>query len=619
MKTILKRVAALTLAVLMLSALAVPASADTGETVTSATEMNATYFQTLKSDENTNLTGSPSLTIAKYQAQDADPAQANTSAPIKGVEFKYVKVGGLYELKVKNADNTLEKTVMAYGVTKAFADAISLTGEDYACEVNQVDYVFFTDGSKIQTATRGAKADKLNAAGTGFLNTAAGVQTGTTGDTGTFRATLDGTNSYGLYLVVETDVSRATIKENGVDKAIAITQVQSPFIVSLPTLGADNFWDVDITANVKNSTGTATVEKKIVVEAGQGQTDPETSDNVDDTDITHIGDTVRFRLKGTVPAIPRDSSIAIEHYVLTDQISKGLTPNLTTNFEMKLSDETELTNGTHFIIAETSLPSLESPFVGGKEFTITFTEAGLGKLTEFAKSSDPTKAVYFYYDATVNTDAVIGTGTDYSGNPNRVKLTYRTTGGSDMNTEWDNVAEFTFGIDLTKQFQNATATLDATAVSFKIYKLNGETKVYYSFLGSDGVYHTPGTAADVNGATELKLDSNKKISIKGLDEGTYYIEETATAPGYNLLKEPVKVVITPDKGTNSFVGTADQYMGTFTFNSQPVGTASITVVNTQGFTLPSTGGAGIWMFVLGGIVFIAAGCAYFLLSKKRRA
>lgn len=187
-----------------------------------------------------------------------------------------------------------------------------------------------------------------------------------------------------------------------------------------------------------------------------------------------------------------------------------------------------------------------------------------------------------------------------------------------METTWDTVTEFTFGLDVTKQFEG-TQPVSTSAVTFKLYSSpdNGTTKTYYTFTGENGDYTTPTATADENTATELKLDSNKNISLKGLDEGTYYVEEIATAAGYNLLKEPVEIQITAKKGSNAFVNpNGNDYLGTT--DTSGTGAESVTIINTQGFQLPATGGAGIWMFVLGGILVIGMGCVYFVTSKRKK-
>lgn len=281
---------------------------------------------------------------------------------------------------------------------------------------------------------------------------------------------------------------------------------------------------------------------------------------------------------------------------------------------------------------------LDADFTGGQYFTITFTWQGLQKLTQLAKdpAGSEEKAVYFYYSAVVQENAVIGPKgekavSENSGNPNKVKLGYKVSGyQDDLVTEWDKVTEFTFGVDVQKSFEGTTPN-DVTDVTFKLYKKNSDgSKTYYYFKGENGSYHTPSTTK-VDGTFTDALNLNlkdKTISLKGLDEGTYYLEETATVPGYNRLKEAVEIKIAADTGNNAYVTDADNastgdYLGTFTLNDktgekETDGKAEFTVVNTQGFLLPSTGGAGIWMFVIGGVVIIAAGGAYFLLTRKKK-
>ena len=47
-------------------------------------------------------------------------------------------------------------------------------------------------------------------------------------------------------------------------------------------------------------------------------------------------------------------------------------------------------------------------------------------------------------------------------------------------------------------------------------------------------------------------------------------------------------------------------------------TGGATVINNKGFTLPSTGGMGTYLFTIGGIV-IMAGAAFALIAMKKRA
>lgn len=607
-KGFLKKILCLGAAVAMLVSTILPVSAANGEAVTSATEMGGTYFSTLS-----GVSGDPSLTIAKYKYGDQDAP--DESEPIQGVEFKYLKVGNLYQLDVDG------KQVMAYGVNKTFANAVVLlqAGADYSDN----DNLYYTDGSVIQNQVRSKTASELSS----YLNQA-GASTGTTNASGIIQADLDETNPWGLYLVVETSVVNAKDKDGN---PISITKTQAPFIAALPTYNeTDKNWNDQITAKVKNSTDTARVEKKIVTD-DTPKNDPD-DDVIDDTDITTIGDTVYFRLMGTVPSIPKDSSERITTYVLRDNISKGLTLNTTPNKITAVGGKSSITlESTDYTITTSDYEpatdqSEKQEYEGGDTILITFTENGLTKLTNWAKDEGAVeRQIYFYFTATVNTDAVIGEKAELnsanSGNPNEVRLEYQISGSSLIRTAWDVVTEFTFGIDVTKTLGSTTESIDAsnnTKIEFIVYsEAQDDAKTYYTFEGSNGSYHTPGKVIGEAAATKLNPSSSDgEIVIKGLDEGTYYVKETNTIDGYILLTEPVKFKITADKGNNTFVGTGNQYLGTI--NTNQSGFPSATVTNTKGFTLPSTGGAGIWMFVIGGVLVIGAGCAYFVMTKRRK-
>ena len=84
--------------------------------------------------------------------------------------------------------------------------------------------------------------------------------------------------------------------------------------------------------------------------------------------------------------------------------------------------------------------------------------------------------------------------------------------------------------------------------------------------------------------------------IKGLDDNVdYYLYETKSPSGYNLLKAPVHFVIDAkysEDGSTIAVG----YPTVTVDSGEPSTTLSTNVVNKSGSTLPSTGGMGTTLF-----------------------
>lgn len=143
---------------------------------------------------------------------------------------------------------------------------------------------------------------------------------------------------------------------------------------------------------------------------------------------------------------------------------------------------------------------------------------------------------------------------------------------------------------------------------------------------SDGVYHvTSKTETSAENNTKIHPAAGGALNIKGLEEGTYFLEELSTVSGYNLLKAPVKIKITAKTGNNTYVldgkeENNNQYIGTISQDGNTDGIFKVTINNIKGFELPSTGGSGIWFFVLAGAFAVAAGCVYYSMTiRKNRA
>ena len=124
--------------------------------------------------------------------------------------------------------------------------------------------------------------------------------------------------------------------------------------------------------------------------------------------------------------------------------------------------------------------------------------------------------------------------------------------------------------------------------------------------------------------------NNGKIVVRGLEDDTYIITETATDKGYTLLKEDITVVISTKEDSNAICeicgkalltasATVNGNVVTMTADGQSVNAVvPLTVINSAGFTLPKTGGKGMWMYAALGMLAVAAAGGIVIVYRKKR-
>lgn len=551
------------------------------------------------------------INISKYvEVDNSDPAQADTNAPVRGVDFSIWKIGDIFQVQ----DGT--DTLMAYGISDSLAKTIGLIGDYTVTKDDGGEYVLVKDYNEINEALMKTFPEGYNDE-LGYNIT--DDNTKTTNNNG--LATFTG-QEYGLYLVVESSVAEAEIKDaEGNWNWITITRKQAPYVVSAPIYDVDKGWLAEINATAKNVTGTADIDKKIVrsYDGTLGYADGEV---LNDTDITNVNDVVEFKFISKVPDLTDskdNTAIDIDKYVITDAISEGLTlPEFSAeNIVITDKNNVSYTFGKDYTVAKGVDVGTEG-YERGSTFSITFTPYGLEKLTNLAKAMSDGE-VYVYYTATVNSNAVVGV----EGNPNKVKLTFQAGQSHEIDTTWKEVKEFIFGMEANKLFDNAQKNDLAAAVRFKLYTDEACTKGIV-VTGDKGNYVYSGSGE----ATELKLDGNSQLYIKGVPTGVdLYLKETATSKGYNILKEPVKVNLIPAKGDDGeYTGVLEN--GVLENTSTVNGTAAtlvrddtavtLAVNNTSGFQLPATGGMGAWIFAILGVLVIGGGVTFYVITRKKR-
>ncbi|MCD7882409.1 MAG: isopeptide-forming domain-containing fimbrial protein [Lachnospiraceae bacterium] len=173
---------------------------------------------------------------------------------------------------------------------------------------------------------------------------------------------------------------------------------------------------------------------------------------------------------------------------------------------------------------------------------------------------------------------------------------------------------YTFALDITKIDGDTNEVLEGAT-----FVLKNAAGQYLQVDASNKVYKW---VYDEEDASPLTTDATGKIAVYGLDEGTYYLEETVAPTGYNALENDLTIVISAT--VNQSTGKLESYTisvdggyaasGAQDANGNYV--LSMEVENNQGATLPSTGGIGTTLlYVCGSILGLAI--VILLITKIR--
>ena len=531
---------------------------------------------------------------------------------IQGVEFTYLRVADI-TMNNEVVDGQCQVGVL-YGFdnsdrSNAVLSAIDLTTADAHKTDNGINY-FTSDmlNNKLAAALAANATTVKNELEAAVKN--GGVAMPETDATGHASAS---DMEQGLYLVVETRVPKN------------VTSTCNPFFVSLPMTTIDGAaWNYDVTVYPKNQTGNPTLDK--TVREAKNSTGKNTGSLTDTTDgyahtaTASVGDTVDYQIVSTLPTITSKAS-SLSEYTYGDTMSKGIKYNkqdVVIEFFRYSACTDKITTW-----AEDSGKFAVTYDDTANTMTIRMTDTGLSEINEAATVyTDSVKRGYsdctmrITYAATLTADAKMG-DTD---NPNEVVLTWRRTNNTYFDTLKDCCHVYTYGVDVLKRFSDNGGNL--RNVKFRLH--NDTDDVFVIADLKDGVYYAKGFAAKKADATTFVPNSSGHIVVKGLEDDTYSLTETATDKGYVLLKEAVKIVIkTAESGQCEKCG-AKLLTASATVNGKDVtmtdGNAIVplTVVNNPGFDLPKTGGYGVWMYTVGGVLLLGAAAFIVIRSRKHK-
>lgn len=332
-----------------------------------------------------------------------------------------------------------------------------------------------------------------------------------------------------------------------------------------------------------------------------------------------VSDTVPYKITIEVP----QNIDKLSTFTVTDTPT-GLKDNVGS---IKIKDgTTALTSGTDYTVAAEGTDGFKIDFI----------------LTSNTVKACAGHTVTITYNAVVKDTAVVGG----NGNSNNAKLTYTnkinthdSSTTPSTNTIEDSAVMYSFGIKVVKTAEDGNTSLPG--VVFDLYReaKTGETSIVdaetVKKAGLDStkswILVKSGLTTNASGIIDTSDSTNATNYTHGLANGDYYLVETKTVKGYNLLTKPVEVKLdvtatTTWQKTNVYDASGNLVKhGTVTSttftnangDSTNQALAVAKVVNRAGFTLPVTGGFGTLLFSGIGVLLVLAGVGVLFSLKKK--
>lgn len=317
--------------------------------------------------------------------------------------------------------------------------------------------------------------------------------------------------------------------------------------------------NVDITEKNK----APTVTKKVYVEQ-----------DLKDSNSAMIGDKVYFETTITVPK-------GTTKLVLKDQMGEGLKLFKNEYTGYGITSHAYYNNGSSNIDLNKDTDytlKIEKDAYGTETgFTIDFA-------TYIKQHKDEEYNIKVHYSVVVTSKAK-------TKNENKTWVEY---GDNNTHSNESNTITYTFSIPVFKYTGNNEPL---EGVEFQLFTDATNEEAPLTFINSGSTYRYEKGANPT-----LKSDSQGKFTVSGLKAGTYWLKETKTLDGYNLLSKKVKIEIKDD--------------GKIYVEDGATPSEKVEVLNNHGSLLPSTGGMGTTLiYLIGGALVLGSGIV--LVNKKR--
>lgn len=327
-------------------------------------------------------------------------------------------------------------------------------------------------------------------------------------------------------------------------------------------------------------------------------------------------DTVNYKLDVVVPENIADLKT---FYVEDNPASKDALQYIDGSVKVFAGDK-ELAANTDFKVDKTT--------AGG--FKVDFKAVTSAKINEL---KGQTITIKYQYMLTNNANSTV------SGNVNKAELNYshnaKTGEGEDDKPckIHDEGVVYTFATNILKKGDDGAFLGD---VEFELYKevsnesTTGKDVLTKNDAKAKGLDVTKKWVLVEKKSTSNDEETKGQLTFNGLSNGTYYLVETKTNAGYNLLSKPVKVELAIthetswskekvwDTDGNVFYKHSENtttFTGTGWSNNK---FDTTTVINRKGFTLPVTGGFGTLLFSGIGALLVVGGIGVLMSTKKKK-
>ena len=414
--------------------------------------------------------------------------------------------------------------------------------------------------------------------------------------TGETKVTLD----IGFYIIIETGTS-------GDSASVASKSMLVPLPYVDTAEGNKLFWNFNLTITPKDEP--VNVDKSII-EDGE-------KENVS---TNNVGDTLTYQVDADIPHYDASTNTQMVKYIITDTLSKGLDFYIEGDPENNIDIIVSNFSGESKTLKPGTLETHQTT-IGEEPYTYYSVTDG-----DYAVSYDgkTMTLVFDYpdimaynnlqlnYQVKINEDAVIGV----EGNPNQVDLEYTNNNKTwDTSVPEDETKSFVFGLKINKIDPNAEADKQALqGAEFQLLRDGTPIATYTFDENGDRVLNSN------NGLTAVTNEDGIAYLL-GIDEGTYTLVETKAPNGYILPEDGLELIITDADEEGNVDGNATYTLGgkkLDTFEDIADGSvATATIENSKGFNLPRTGGAGTWMFAVGGILIMAGMATAFVKLRKK--